>query len=654
MNPMTENKMQKLDATSVEAQSADLMTANIEQLNGLFPELITEGPNGLLVNVDRLKNLVGDSTATETEEKYGLNWHGKRQARKLALTPSTGTLRPCPDESVNWDATQNLFIEGDNLEVLKLLQKSYGGKVKLIYIDPPYNTGKDFVYPDNFQDNIKNYLELTGQLEGGKKISSNVEESGRFHTDWLNMIWPRIRLGRNLLADDGLMCISINDKEMHNLRLVCDEIFGEENFVECYIWNSTFRPDNSSKIFRKNAEFIICYAKRIETVKELLGEVIERTGLPSLTKSSMAKSTIEFPAQKITFTLRDGTYSKGARDSYELLDNVQVLGGTNVGSFRLTGNMTWGQDNLLSELAQGTKIIIKTDGFVPYVDKGSEGTLRPSKIISNEKVGDVLAANAEVRELMGDDVFNYPKPVSLLQHIIGFRRNHDLVMDFFAGSGSTAHAVLAANAVDNGQRKYILVQLPEPLDPEAKEHMTAAKFCKKLGRPLTIAELTKERVRRAGKKLGGGSLGSKLDVGFRVFKLDRSNICEWNPKPDDLEKSLFDQQDHLLDGRTESDILYELLLKLGLDLCVPIACRSVDGKELYSVGGGALMGCLADDIPAAQVEILANELVAWRKDLSPASETTCVFRDGAFSDDVAKTNMAAILEQNGILTVRSL
>ena len=646
--------IQKIQPGAAESQSANVAADNLAQLKALFPELVTEGPNGVAVNVDVLKALVGDQTVTDAEEKYGLNWHGKRSARQLALTPSTGTLRPCPDESVDWDTTQNLMIEGDNLEVLKLLQKSYAGKVKLIYIDPPYNTGKDFVYPDDFRDNIKNYLELTGQVEIGRATSSNPEESGRFHTDWLNMIYPRIRLGRNLLADDGLIFISINDKELQNLRLMCDEIFGNENFVECYIWNSTFRPDNSSKVFRKNAEFILCYAKRIENIKELLGEVIERTGLPSLTKSSMAKSTLEFPPESVSFSLRDGLYLSGVRDTYELLDDVEVKGGANVGRFRLTGNVTWGQGNLLTELAQGTKIIIKTDGFVPYVDKGSEGTLRPSKIISSEKVGDVLAANAEVRELMGEDVFNYPKPTSLLRYLIGFRRNHDVIIDFFAGSGTTAHAAMLANSVDNGTRRYILVQLPEPLDSEVREQAQAAGFCKKIGRPPTIAELTKERIRRAGDKIRAGKGAFSGDIGFRVFKLDTSNIRAWNPNATDLDQTLFDHQDHLAEGRTEADVLYELLLKRGLDLCVPMASRTVNGKAVHAVGGGVLMACLATAIAAAEVEAVALGIVNWRKELAPGGDTTCVFRDSAFADDVAKTNMAAILEQNGIQNVRSL
>ena len=256
--------MNKLTAASPEAQSADLVAGNIDQLKALFPDLITEGPNGTAVNVDVLKVLVGDQTVTDADEKYGLNWHGKRRARQLALTPSTGTLRPCPDESVDWDTTQNLMIEGDNLEVLKLLQKSYAGKVKLIYIDPPYNTGKDFVYPDNFQDNIKNYLELTGQVEGGQKISSNTEASGRFHTDWLNMMYPRLRLAKNLLSDNGLVFISIDSSEATNLRSIMDEVFGSENFIGLLPTVMNLKGNNDAFAFADTHEFTVVYARNRE------------------------------------------------------------------------------------------------------------------------------------------------------------------------------------------------------------------------------------------------------------------------------------------------------------------------------------------------------------------------------------------------------
>jgi adenine-specific DNA-methyltransferase len=254
-----EDPMKKLTAADRETKSPDLVAENLERLKALFPELVTEGPDGAAVNVDVLKALVGDETVTDADEKYGLNWHGKRKARQLALTPSTGTLRPCPEESVDWDTTQNLMIEGDNLEVLKLLQKSYAGKVKLIYIDPPYNTGKDFVYPDDFKDNIRNYLELTGQVEGGRKISSNTESSGRFHTDWLNMMYPRVKLSRDLLRSDGVILVSIDDSEMPNLRRLMDEIYGEENFLAVLVWDRNRK--NDAKYFSVGHEYMLVYAK---------------------------------------------------------------------------------------------------------------------------------------------------------------------------------------------------------------------------------------------------------------------------------------------------------------------------------------------------------------------------------------------------------
>src|SRR5690554_662365 len=277
---MTENIMEKITAASPEAQSADLVAGNIEQLKALFPELITEGPNGRAVNVDVLKALVGDHTVTDADEKYGLNWHGKRRARQLALTPSTGTLRPCPDESVDWDTTQNLMIEGDNLEVLKLLQKSYAGKVKLIYIDPPYNTGKDFVYPDNFQDNIKNYLELTGQVEGGRKISSNTEASGRFHTDWLNMMYPRLKLARDLLRRDGVIFISIDDEEAANLRCMCDEVFGAENFIAQIVWEGANK--NDARQIGTVHEYVLVYARHRDDLPREWG--LKKTGVEQVLK----------------------------------------------------------------------------------------------------------------------------------------------------------------------------------------------------------------------------------------------------------------------------------------------------------------------------------------------------------------------------------
>ena len=626
--------MNKLTAASPEAQSADLVVGNIEQLKALFPELITEGPNGTAVNVDVLKALVGDHTVTDADEKYGLNWHGKRRARQLALTPSTGTLRPCPDESVDWDTTQNLMIEGDNLEVLKLLQKSYAGKVKLIYIDPPYNTGKDFVYPDNFQDNIKNYLELTGQVKGGQKISSNTEASGRFHTDWLNMMYPRLKLARNLLREDGAIFISLDDGEIGNLRLALDEIFGPENFVANIIWERKFSPQNDDKYLTAAHDFIVLYAKNKERWKPKL---LERTAeqiasfsnhdndprgpwtsgdLTSKTKAAGHSYPIISPTGKKHFPPAGRQWAPSVGTYEKLIAENRIW-------FGRTGDNFPRAKQFLAEIQQG---------------------IVPLTLWKHEDVGHNQEAKQEFNALMDRVDFETPKPTRLIErmlHIGGETGAEDesLILDFFSGSGSTGHATILKNAADGGKRRYILVQLPEPTPLESYP---------------TIAELTKERLRRAAAKVKADNPLFAGDTGFRVFKLDHSNIRAWNPNPADLEASLFDHQEHLLEGRSEADVLYELLLKLGLDLCVPIEQRTIAGREVHSVGGGVLMTCLAEQITREQVEPLAQGIIDWRKELAPAGDTTCVFRDSAFENDVAKTNLAAILEQHGIQNVRSL
>ncbi|WP_297500103.1 site-specific DNA-methyltransferase [Ferrovum sp.] len=673
--------MQKIDATSPEAQSADLVAGNIEQLKAMFPELITESANGVTVNVDVLKTLVGDQTATDADEKYGLNWHGKRRARQLALTPSTGTLRPRPDESVDWDTTQNLMIEGDNLEVLKLLQKSYAGKVKLIYIDPPYNTGKDFVYPDNFQDNIKNYLELTGQVEGGQKISSNTEASGRFHTDWLNMMYPRLKLARNLLRDDGVILVSIDDVEFPNLRRILDEVFGEENFIASLVWDRNRK--NDAKYFSVGHEYMAVYVKNESVLSA--NQIIFRGE-----KDGVEEVKAEFDRLKHLHNSDWSAVRDGLLDYYRTIPDddpkAPLKRFTKVdakGPYRDDGNINWpgGDGPRYEVLHPDTKRPCKLpvsgwryptpERFWEEVAKGrivfgaDETTVPRVRTNLFENTDQVMvsvhysyaqtSANEFNSLFDGKRVFDNPKPVSDLRRLTGYLTGpDDLVCDFFAGSGTTGHAVLAQNAVDGGNRRYILAQLPEPLDMENKDQKIAAEFCDQIGKPRTIAELTKERLRRAAAKVKADNPMFSGDTGFRVFKLDHSNIRAWNPNPADLEQTLFAHQDHLVDGRTESDILYELLLKFGLDLCVPIEQRTVAAKDVHAVGGGVLMACLAPIISREEVEALAQGIIAWHKELAPAGDTTCVFRDSAFADDVAKTNLAAILEQYGIQNVRSL
>lgn len=646
---MTENKMQKIDATSAEAQSADLMAANIQQLKALFPELITEGPDGVTVNVDVLKTLVGDKTATDADERYCLNWHGKRQARKLALTPSTGTLIPCPKDSVDWDTAQNLMIEGDNLEVLKLLQKSYAGKVKLIYIDPPYNTGKDFVYPDNFQDNVKNYLELTGQVQGGQKISSNTESSGRFHTDWLNMIYPRLKLARDLLHDEGVLFVTIDSSELDNLSSVLKELMGPENFATTFIWEKR-RSRENRKAFSVNHDYVVCIAKNkviFDTVRGMLpltDEARNRYTNPDNDPRGVWQSVA------ITAQAGHGTKSQFytiSTPSGRLVDPP-------------SGNCWRFTHDRLTELIGENRIWFGQDGGnVPrqkmFLAEQEEG-LTPHTLWTADEVGTTDSAKRDLNSLFGDQaVFDTPKPVELIQRMVGIGCDKDgLVVDFFAGSGTTAEAVLRQNAQDGGSRRYILVQLPEPLDPADKDQKIASDFCDSIGKPRNIAELTKERLRRAAVKNLAKNPMFGGDSGFRVFKLAPSNIRAWNPNPADLEQTLFSHQDHLLDGRTEADVLYELLLKRGLDLCVQMASMAIQGKEVHAIGGGVLIACLATAIAADDIENLAQGIIAWHKELAPAGDSTCVFRDSAFVDDVAKTNMAAILEQSSIQNVRSL
>lgn len=639
--------MRKLTANDPETQSADVLAENIERLKELFPEIFTEGK----VDFDVLKQLLG-GMVDEREEKYGLNWYGKRRARQLALTPSTGTLRPCPEDSVDWDTTKNLMIEGDNLEVLKLLQKSYAGKVKLIYIDPPYNTGKDFVYPDDFKDNIKNYLELTGQVDsGGRKISSNTEASGRFHTDWLNMMYPRLKLARSLLREDGIICISIDDCERDSLRKVCDEVFGEENFVESIIWKKRYGGGAKEKHLVSVHEYVLIYARDLNELGELYvpqsREAIERY-----------------------YTKRDKNFEKRGAYRTHPLEATKSMGDRPNLVFPIPGpdgtqvlpkrQWLWSKERVDAALAcEGIEFLKDKDGnwtahSKQYL-KDENGELRQAKAFSI--IDNVFSQHGtnELLDLLGNaQIFPFPKPTGLVRPLLdfGIPDPDGIVLDFFAGSATTAHALMGLNSADKGNRRFILVQLPEPIEPN--ENKVAADFCDQLNKPRNIAELTKERLRRAGKKIREENSMFAGDLGFRVLKLNTSNIRAWEPVNKNVEQAVQLSIEHLRADRTEADILYELLLKLGLDLCVPIEQKIIAGKTVHSIGAGTLVVCLAPKILRSDVEALAHGIVEWHKQLAPAGESTAVFRDSAFADDVAKTNLTAILQQHGLENVRSL
>lgn len=659
---MKDPKMPRIEAASPEAQSANLVADNMAQLKALFPELVTEGPHGPAVNLDVLKALVGDATVTDADEKYGLNWHGKRAARQLALTPSTGTLRPCPDESVDWDTTQNLMIEGDNLEVLKLLQKSYAGKVKLVYIDPPYNQDADVIYPDDFVDGVKNYLALTGQIAGdGRTLTTASESSGRYHTKWLNMMYPRLKLARQLMREDAVIMVSIDDAEVDHLKLLMSEIFGGENFLTTLIWNK--QHSQQQGVFKRYHEYIVCFARRLEAIGNIGGGEgsIEAGALKKISKANPA-SDFKFPPG-VRFDAPDGSELSGTFGESE---QVQVV----AGRFRALGGKTteavtlragWTQKNQMESWFAGKETLDTKGQKVVEFYFNSAGKLKCRKERSKitpptllPEYGMVSAQTGYLTQLMGAPVFSTPKPVKMMEDFVSwFTEPGDIALDFFAGSGTLGEAIYRANA-SGESRRFILVQLPEFLDAERADQAEAAKYCKLIGKPTNISELTKERLRRAGTKVKDEDLTQASDLGFRVLKLDSSNIRAWSPEPKSIAQSLLAHEEHVLEGRTEDDLLTELILKRGLDLTVPTQNRTIHGRVLSAVGGGVLIACFDAQIEAASIENLAQEIIAWHKELAPAGDTTCVFRDSAFADDVIKTNMAAILEQNGIANVRSL
>ncbi len=619
-----------------DGQSTDIVAENIEQLKALFPEAFTEDG----VNFETLRQLLGDARVLdEGEEKYGLNWHGKKKARQIALTPSTGTLLPCPEESVDWDTTQNLFIEGDNLEVLKLLQKSYANKIKMIYIDPPYNTGKEFIYPDRFQDNLDTYLKYTGQVDDeGMKFSSNTESTGRKHTNWLNMMYPRLKLAKNLLREDGVIFISIDDHEQDNLKKLCNEIFGEENFVANVIWQRAFAPKNDAKYLSDSHDHLLIYGKILNSF------VAGRLGRTEEADARYKNYDDDPRGVWISDNLTVKTYSK--KYDYPITTpGGRVVTPSHGSCWRVSMER-------FEELKNDNRIWFGEEGNnVPrlkrFLSEVQEGMV-PTTLWLHTEVGHNQEGRQEVKELFdGKGYFDGPKPVRYLDRILKVANlnNTDLVLDFFAGSASTAHAVLNSNVSNNESQKFIMVQLPEPCEESSEAFSAGYK---------TIAEIGKDRIRLAANKIRKENTDYKGDLGFKVFKLASSNIKAWSPDRDDLDKTLFDHKEHLVESRGEQDVLYELLLKRGVDLTVPIESKSIGGKSVYSIGYGVLFACLDETITRKDVETLGQGIIDWFKELEPSSETHVFFRDSAFADDVAKTNLAAILEQNGLTHVRRL
>jgi adenine-specific DNA-methyltransferase len=650
--------MEPLTAQEPLAQTADLAAQNLDRLRQLFPDAVTEDG----VDLEVLRQLLGGAVATAADERYGLHWHGKRQARQLALLPSTGTLRPAPTESENWDTTQNLMIEGDNLEVLKLLQKSYAGQVKLIYIDPPYNTGKDFVYPDNFKNPLGNYLELTGQVVDGEKMSSNTETSGRFHTDWLNMMYPRLKVARELMREDGVIFVSIDSAEVSNLCLLLNEIFGQENSVGIFPTIMNLKGNNDAFGFSDTHEFTIVYARDKDKCA-LNGMHVSEEGLEDWQEDEVGMykraDTLRRTGQDASRESRPKGWFPvfiDAENNVYVTENDLPKSEDDLTLWPISENKeelswTWSKRKIIEE---GFNLLV-VDGRngknIYKKQRPSLGELPTSKPKSTIYKPEYSSSNgtAEVKYLLGTKVFdNPPKPRALIRDFVLIGASKDsLILDFFAGTGTTGHAVMAQNAADGGNRRFILVQLPEPLDPAKKEQKTAAAYCDALGKPRTIAELTKERLRRAARKVQADNpLFTTGDLGFRVYRLASSNIKAWRPQVQDLRQTLLDYEDNLATQRTDDDLLTELQLKLGLPLTTPIEVRALPGgHQVHSLGAGTLLVCLSRLITDADAVPLATAISDWHQELAPAGDSQVLFRDSAFAGDVAKANLAAQLRQ---------
>lgn len=613
--------------------SLDLTKVNIEKLKELFPNVVTEGK----IDFDVLRTILGDDV-DDSKEKYQFTWKGKNAAIKLAQSPSSATLRPDKNSSKNWDTTENLYIEGDNLEVLKQLQKTYYGKIKIIYIDPPYNTGNDFVYHDNFMNSIKNYKEQTSQ-----EMSSNPETNGRFHTDWLNMMYSRILLAKNLLTSDGFMYISIDDNEIGNLLKICDEIFGKDCFVGniCRATGTTTAQGTES--LGKSFDYVVCYSKK------------SNYSMGGFDLDEKDKSRYNYEDEKGKFSILQLRRTGGEdrrEDRPSMFFGIETPDGKIVYPKGPTGyDSRWrvGKETYEKMLKNNEIYFKKNDdgSYSVYYKFYLEGrTKRPSNLWTD--IEGNKKAQIDLKSLINEKVFDTPKPLELIYKLskISMLGNNDIVLDFFSGSATTAHAIMNLNAKDNGNRKFIMVQLPELCDKKTEAYKAGYK---------NICEIGKERIRRAGeqikieweKKHPSDTLLSSdekltTDIGFKVFKLDSTNLIAWDNESEMSEDDLFTLSDVFKEGRTKEDILYEIILKYGV-FDMPVTEIVVNGKTMYRVGKRYMIVCLENEITSEDVEAISE--------LSPKS---VVFKEDGFKNDNDKINAEYNLQKAGVEDIKCI
>lgn len=623
------NESQSINPERLDLCSLDISGEKREELLSLFPEVRTEGGK---IDFERLKAVLGEMVDAG-RERYGMNWPGKAECMRTIQAPSMGTLLPLRAESVDWDTTENVIIEGDNLEVLKLLQKSYLGKVKMIYIDPPYNTGNDFIYPDNFTESLQTYLEYSGQVDNeGRKFGTNADTDGRYHSKWLNMMFPRLYLSRNLLADDGVVFISCDDNEVHNLRNLVNEIFGEENFVATIVWEKRKNRENR-KVVSSRHEYVLCAARNaldadaILSMLPMSGEALARYKNPDNDPRGSWKSD---PA---TAQAGHGTKSQ----FYEIT-------APNGNVHRLPSGRCWVYtETAMREAIADGRIWFGRDGNgVPriktYLESKDRGLTPESIWFANEVSTNEQAKNALKSLFDGEAVFDTPKPVELVRQMLKIAASDGIVLDFFAGSGTTAHAVLEQNAEDGGDRKYILVQLPEPV--ESKDYNT-------------IAEIARARIARAASNLSRrqpklGDSGKRMDCGFRSFQLASSNFIPWDGiasnDADQLAKQLLLGVEHTREDRKPEDLLFEILLKSWGEpaLSLKTAEVTIEGVRVFSIADGAFLICLEQTVSLEFIRVLAAR-----------KPDRVVMRESAFvGNDQLKANAVQTFKAAGVTSFK--
>ena len=606
-------------------QSSNGVEDNITKIAQLFPDCVTEtvdersGQPKHLIDFEKLKQNLSDSVISERAERYQFTWPDKSKAILLANSPINATLRPCREDSVDFDNTQNLYIEGDNLDVLKCLKETYLHKVKMIYIDPPYNTGNDFVYEDDFAQSSEEYLANSGQFdEQGNRMFTNAESNGRFHTDWLNMIYPRLKVARDLLADDGVVFISIDDHEMENLKKTCNEIFGEQNFIACIIWQRTYAPISLKKYFSENHDFCLVYAKKKEIFK-----------LNLLPRSEKQNKDYKNPDNDPRGAWKVGNLTVGPAVEKQI---YEIIGPTGRKFLPPSGYCWRFTKEKFEAMRKDNRIWFGSDGsnapvpklFLTEVQNG----VTPMTIWTFDEVGHGQEATRELRNLMGAAVFTSPKPLRYLKRFLQLGTEKDsLILDFFSGSATTAHAVMQLNSEDGGNRKFIMVQLPEKTEEKSEAFKAGYK---------NICEIGKERIRRAGKKIKEESplTTQDLDTGFRVLKLNSTNMQDIYYSPKDISQAdLFSQVDNVKPDRTGEDLLFQVMLELGATLDSKIETTTVAGKTIYNVAEGYLVACFDPDVTDDVVKSIAQ--------MQPAY---AVLRDTSMKDDSTATNFEQIFK----------